>query len=438
MKKKNLILFLLTVIITLGSCNDDDNPSNPQIEDLSLSSQEFLAQYFPDNKIISVSYEPPTFSELRSTGGGTSKETASLYALLEGNIYVAFNSGGNWVNISAKDGIPSSATDILDEYVYQCLIRKEPQAKITSLSPFYDHTIIITLDNGTKRYAQTQLLAYSGTTLAEANITDDKILSKITDFLTRNRITSESIIGNIFKLTETEGTAYRLFMGNVLTISFDENADWIHAEINDLVSNTSGAETLLGTITENEMSASISDAFKNQSNLGGIRIMASYGNGNYGFRFKNKDLLVNENTGIVPPPVEKPNKLVSDYFTGSYKHVYPNGITLVGAYVYDYTFLYEGEDHDITVETDMDGNWTRINTFRIENGAAVYLSLPSKIVEKLPAVTIDYLNKNYENKAIYSLFHDQNGYIINVDRKYMISFNEDGSFKNMVEFAKPQ
>jgi hypothetical protein len=254
----------------------------------------------------------------------------------------------------------------------------------------------------------------------------------------RNRIALlNNPVGRVFKLTETEGTAYRLFMGNVLTISFDETGDWIHAEINDGAGNVSGIETLLGVIAENEMPASIFDAFKTQSqrDLGGIRIIVSYKNGNYGFRFKNKDLLINENTGIVPPPVEKPDKLVSDYFTGSYKHVYPNGITLVGAYEYSYTFLYEGEDHDVAVETDMAGNWTRISASHVENGIATYLNLPSKILEILPSAMIDYLNKNYENKAIYTLFHNQNGYTVFVDKRYMLSFNEDGNFRDMYELA---
>lgn len=79
------------------------------------------------------------------------------------------------------NGVPSSATKILDEHVYNALMRKEPQAKITTLIPLYDHSITITLENG-HRYAQTQLLAYSGTTLAEANITDESVVSKLKDF----------------------------------------------------------------------------------------------------------------------------------------------------------------------------------------------------------------------------------------------------------------
>ncbi|MBB4034121.1 hypothetical protein GGR21_000006 [Dysgonomonas hofstadii] len=441
MKKLLLILCLLAGMIALSSCSDD-NDKQPDLGfgDLPASSQEFLAQYFPDNKVVSVSFDFPISLIEKSTGGNTSQETIYIYALLEGNTSVAFSyNNGDWIEIFAQNGIPVSATKILDEYVYQKLTEKEPQAKITTLTAFYDHSIMIWLNNGNS-YAQTELLAYSGKTLAEANITDNNVVTKVTDFLKRNHIgLNSNLLGRIFKITETEGTAYRLFMGNIVVISFDEDVAWIHAEINDYVDNSSikSAETLLSTIAENEMPASISDAIKGQSNLGGIRIIAFYGDGNYGLRFKNKDLLVNENTGIVPPPVNAADKLMSDYYDIiSYKHVYPDGLTLVGAYEYNSTFLYEGKDNDVTIEVDMDGNWIKINASYIENGKVVYISLPSEIVKELPVTTTNYLNNNYKDKEIYSLIHNSKGYTVYVEKKYMLYFNEDGSYRTMLEITQ--
>ncbi len=441
MKKMPFILCLLVSMIALNSCSDDDD-KQPKLEakDLPASSQEFLTQYFPDNKIIAVSFEAPIFSDMKSTGTGTSQEVTYIYALLEGNIFVAFSyNNGDWAQVLAPDGIPTSATKILNEYVYQRLTEKEPQAKIASLYPFYDHSIMIALNNGNS-YAQTELLGYSGKTLAEANVPDDNITTKITDFLKRNSMPLEgNPYGRILKITETEGTAYRLFMGNIVVISFDENGDWIHAEISDYVydPNIKNAETLLAKIAVNEMPASISDAISGQSDLGGIRIMASYGNGDYGLRFRNKDLLVNENTGIVPPPVGVADKLVTEYYDiASYKHVYPDGLTLVGAYGYNSTFVYEGKDNNIIIEVNMQGDWISIRASYVENGKVVYISLPPEIVKELPAATADYLNANYKDKEIYSLIHNDNGYTVYVDKKYMLYFNEDGSYRTMLEIVE--
>jgi len=438
MKRIHLILFLLVSIVLLNSCSDDDDP-NLGFKDLPLSSQEFLTQYFPDNKLVSVSLNAPVSP--RSTGEGTSAEKAYIYAYLEGGICAAFNkSNGEWAEIQATNGLPLSATKILDEYVYEKLTDKEPQAKILTLLPFYEETIIMTLDNG-KMYAETRPLAYLGRTLAETNITDNKVVTKITDFLTRNRITAANMVGAVFKLTEREGTAYRLIMGDVMAISFDENVDWIHAEINYYAdnSNIKNAERILGEIAKNEIPASITEAIGNQSDLGGIRIIAVYEDGNYGLRFQNKDFLVNKNTGIVPPPTKEADRLISRYYDSSYKLSNPNGLTLVGAYWYNSTFIYDGKDNFVSIEVDMKGDWTKINAAYIESGKAVYVSLPSKVVEELPAAIINYLSANYKDKDIYSLMHNINenkGYSVYVDKKYIVYFNEDGSYRTTMEFVE--
>jgi hypothetical protein len=80
MKKLLLILCLLAGMIALSSCSDD-NDKQPDLGfgDLPASSQEFLAQYFPDNKVVSVSFDFPISLIEKSTGGNTSQETIYIY-----------------------------------------------------------------------------------------------------------------------------------------------------------------------------------------------------------------------------------------------------------------------------------------------------------------------------------------------------------------------
>ncbi len=436
MRKAQLIFLLLVGLLAFNSCSDDDTQPNLKFGDLPLSSQKFLTEYFPDNNVISISNEAPDLSKTRSIGAETNKESSYFYVSLESNIYVTFSQhSGNWIDISAANGVPLSATKILDEHVYNALMRKEPQAKITTLIPLYDHSITITLENG-HRYAQTQLLAYSGTTLAEANITDESVVSKLKDFLKRNTIYSENAISSVFKITEKEGTAYRWFAGDALTISFDENVNWIHGEVNQFSSNAVSAQTLLSKIAKNEMPASVYEAIINsQNNLGEMQIAASYGNGNYGLRFKNKDLLVNKDAGIIPTRIEKANKLVSDYYDSSYKLREGDHLTLVGAYDFSTTFYYVSNDKSICIETNLTGDWTFISEELVEKDKIVRIALPSKIIEALPVVTANYIKENYKDKDIYYLSHDiyTKGYIVYIDKMYQLYFNEDGSYKTMVK-----
>jgi len=431
MKTKHLFLFLFFLFATFAfsSCSNNDEESHKLgIEDLPTSSQEFLTKYFPDNKVVSVSLDnPQESSDTRSTEENVT-DKKFYYVLLEGQIYISFNhANGIWKNISAEEGIPSSATKILDEHVYRELMQKESQAKVVQLSSFDKYNTIITLSNK-HSYAQSQLLAYEGTTLADVNVTDESAKLKIDEFLKRNQLNMPTTLGRIFKITEEEGIAYRLFIKNELVLSFNEKGEWIHAEIEKEDDNTNVVD-LLSKIAGNELPASISETIKTQNNLGDIRIIALYGNGKYGLRFKNKDLLVNESTGIVSPPVSSANKIAA-YFGSSYKLVYPDGMSIVGPYEYGYTFVYDNDNKDnISIELTQDGIWAKISASHIaENLKVTPLSLPSKIIELLPAKTVDYLNQSYQNGHIYTLRHQNNEYNVYVDQQYSLYFDEEGTF----------
>lgn len=426
MKQISLILLLLLSTLAFSSCKDDDEQSTLQVSDLPQNSQEFLTRYFPGHEILSISYDLPALS--KSTGQSPAEENTYLYVLLNDDIYVSFlASNGEWAVISAPNGLPSTATPLIDDHVYQKLMKKEGQAKITSLRVFYSHSILIGLDNQ-NTYAQTQLLVYSGTTLAETRI-EENILNKISNFLKRNKLAFSPESGRIFKLTEEEGIAYRLFIGEKLILSFNENGDWIHGAIPDIAADLKAAETALGKIAENEIPQSVMESIRQVSELGSIRIIASYGNGNYGFRFTGKDLLINEKTGIFTP-IQAANKLLSAYYdSASYSLLYPNGITLVGAYEYTTTFIYKSETNDVSIEMDMNGNWLHIESYSIANDKVTYLPLPAAIVKELPAPIIEYLNSHYKDKEIYTLFHRKGGYQIHVDKIDLLYFNENGSFQ---------
>jgi len=70
-----------------------------------------------------------------------------------------------------------------------------------------------------------------GTTLADVNVTNESTKLKIDEFLKRNQLNIPTTLGRIFKITEEEGIAYRLFIKNELMLSFNEKGEWIHAEI---------------------------------------------------------------------------------------------------------------------------------------------------------------------------------------------------------------
>lgn len=438
MKNLHLILFLAIGLFTLSSCEDKDKEEFPKLEfeDLPLPSQQFLTEYFPDNKIVSIGFDKPQQADdthAADPGIGTGNNL-TLYVTLEDDIYVAFSTpNGNWIYVEAGKGLPSSATVILQPHVYQELMAKEPQAKITMLSSLSWHSIGITLDNGHK-YAQTQEFAQSGgTILAEVSITNENIKRKFDEFVKRNQIELLAAAGQIFKITEKQGVVYRLFIGNILMISFNENGDWIHGEIDFFADNTAGAATILSRIAENELPESIGEAIRRVGNLGEIRIISSYGNGNYGFHFENKDLLVNEESGVVPSPVGITNKLITDYYETPYTLVHPEGMTVVDVYEYRYSFLYESENDYVNIDMDMYGHWTLIHAFYIDKDRLFNISLPSKMVEAtLPDLVIDYLNENYKDEEVYSLIFIRGyGYSVSVN-KYAILFTEDGRFRGRV------
>lgn len=432
MKNTCLVLFLIIGILLTGCKDDDEKELQP--ENLPLTAQEFLQEYFPDQAIVSITLKvtPDTYA----AGGENnwiSPDVRHYYVLLTDDMDVGFDMEGSWLYVTAENGIPSSAAKILDNYVYQTLTEKEPQAKIRKLSALLDHNILITLDNG-HRYAQSQQLAFNGTTLAEVDFTtaDEKFQQKFEAFLKRNLNGMTDPAGRVFKITEPEGVAYRLFLADQLVISFDENGDWIHAGNDDFAAQASEVEPILTQIIENEMPPSVADALRNYpGDLAGIRIISSYGDGHYGFRFKNKDLLVNERTGIVPPPLGAAGKLVTDYYGLPYKVVYPAGITLVGAYEYASTFLFEGENNDVVVETDRNGAWTKIYAFYAEEGKEVRIGLPQKLVEgELPAKAVGYLNEKHEGWEAYGLTHKNKTYGVYINKQHIVNFYEDGSHKS--------
>ena len=441
MRKLSLILLLAVGMATFNGCDEKERLPEFTFFDLPAASQTFLTEYFPDNEIVSIGIDK------RQGTRGTRSENKDVnanghpffYVLLQGDIHVVFAAqGGDWISVEAADGMPLSATNILNGYVYGKLKEKEPQAAITAFYSLNGPGIGITLDNG-RNYAQTHLLAYGGVTLGEADIKDEDFKSKYNEFLKRNKLEAAAANGHLFKITEDEGTAYRLFIGNALVVSFDEKGEWIHGEAFDWSDNTAGGERFLTGIGENELPESIGEAIRGVGNLGKIRVIASYGNGNYGFRFEKRDLLVNKDKGILPPPSEIVDKLIADYYDTSYKSYYPQGITLVGAYEYRYSFLYENKNTRVLIDTDPNGAWSSIKAVYVEKDHSVDLSLPSKMVEGLlPEKILDYLDTYYKGSKVYSLIrHAQvRGYSLNIDERHMLYFDEDGTFLRMVQFGK--
>ncbi len=431
MRKSQLVfLFLVLGAMLFSSCINEKEPDFG-FEDLPEASREFLIKYFPGNDVASVCFEKPFITS------GLKEDENNLYVLLEGNTQVIFSKDeGNWLEVFAPDGIPETAAAILDNYVYTRLNNHESDAKITEFMPLFEHSIIIGLDNG-RQYAQSQLLEYSGVTLAEVNVIEGNLKSKILSFLEQNPVGSADLTDYIFKITETEGTAYRLFLGDELTISFDKNAEWIHAGTDFIKDNSDEINNFLKSIVKNEMPESISNIIDNQYDLGEILTLASYGNGDYGLRFRSRDLLINENTGIANHLLPVANAMLEKYFGSSYKLLYPHGISYVGAYRFNSTFVYyDGSDFHVSIQVDMHGDWNSVTAAYIKNGKPVYVSLPPEIINELPDAVANYLVENYKENDIFRISQKlffRNEFSVLIDRTTALYFNEDGSYKTKIE-----
>lgn len=439
MKKLHLILLLVMGLFLLTNCDDKDKEEVTKLtfQDLPVPAQEFLTRYFPDNKILSISLEKHKESDdLRSSGEHSKTVTELiLYVILEDDIIITFSPhDGNWQHIDARNGLSDSATELI--HYYPKLKMKEPQAKIIALSPSYWQTIVITLDNG-RKYAETEQFTFGGPILAEVGISDEKVAAKLTEFGKRNQLDSTFNAGLWFKITEDKGVVYRFFIGDVLILTFNDKGDWIHGQIEsyDRILR-SGLGDLLTKIVGNELPESVGEAVRGVWDKGKIEIISCYRNGYYGFKFEHVDLLLNEKSGIMTPPVEMTNKLISDYFEIPYKLVVnPVYRVSVGAYEYNYTYVYQSEADYVFVNRDMYNNLTSINAFHSEKDKYLNMSLPPKMLaDILPAQITDYMNENYKDKGVYRMnFSEGSGYILYID-KYYLSFTEEGRFRGKGEW----
>lgn len=440
MKKLHFILALVIGLFGLSNCEDRDKEDVIKLtyEDLPSSSQEFLKQYFPHNKIESI-----TLDKLKETGdlrsSGDYEKTVvelMLYVALEDDITIIFYPrDGSWKHIEARNGLPESATALI--HVNRELKEKEPQAKIIALSPSYWRTIVITLDNG-RRYAETEQFTFSGSILAEVGISNEKVAAKLTEFGKRNQLDSAFATGLWFKITEDKGVVYRFFIGDVLILTFNDKGDWVHGQIESYDRFLpSAVDDLLTKIAENELPESVGEAVRRVGNKGKIEIISCYNNGYYGFKFDNVDLLVNEKSGIMPPPLEMTNKLISDYFEIPYMLVTnPVYRVNVAAYGYNYTYFYQRGIDYLYIRRDMYNNLTEIHAFQSDKDKQVDIGLPLKLLaDILPPQITDYMNENYKGEEVYRMNFDKgDGYILYID-KYYLSFTEEGRFRGKGEWS---
>lgn len=442
MKKLHLVLFLVIGISLISSCEDKNREEFPELEfdDLPLRSQEFLNEYFPDSKITDISLDRPQKASDPYTVNPDAIEEYDLmlYVTLENDIYIVFStSNGNWIYIQADKGIPSSATAILLPNIYQELTEKEPQAKIVMFLLYDWHSIGITLDNG-HTYGQVPTFN-SYITLAEVGVADEVIERKLDEFVKRNHLEIFSTTGQLFKVTESNRVVYRLHINNTLFLSFNEEGDCIHGEIDYFSGDrvkVDGAERILRAIVENELPETIGEAISSATYLENMRIVASYENGYYGFRFEKGDLLVNEEIGVVPSPVGGISKLISDYYETPYTLVHPQGMTVVGVDEFFYSLLFESGNDFIRVYMDMYGNWTLVDAYYHDGGKQRDVILSMSMVEALlPDEVIDYMHENYKDEEVYQLkFSRGVGYSVYVE-KYFLQFTEDGRFRGHGEWS---
>ncbi|MEA4917328.1 PepSY-like domain-containing protein [Proteiniphilum sp.] len=442
MKKLHLILLLVVGTLIISSCekkSPEDDFMKLEFEDLPHSSQEFLQKYFLGNKIVDISLDRPEKASdpHKVNPGAITEDNLTLYVTLENDVYVAFSSpNGNWIYVQADKGMPFSAAEILHPDVYQELIKKEPDAKISMLSYYTIYTIGIVLDNGHK-YGQTPAFTYSNTILAEAGVSDKTLESKFDAFLKRNRLESQITTSDFLKITERDRVYYRLYVANILALAFNENGDWIRGEIDfGDQDKMAGAAVFLTRISENELPERVGEVFRDMHGLGDIEIVASYENGYYGFRFENRDLLVHEEKGIMPSPVGVAGKLVADHYGNSYTLVRPQGSTIIGVDEFYYSFLFESGNDNISIDMDMYGNWTWIDAYYYNKGKRKDLILSMNMVEAvLPDKIIDYLHENYKDEDVYQLKFDRRSEYRVYIEKYILMFAEDGRFRGRGEWS---
>lgn len=75
------------------------------------------------------------------------------------------------------------------------------------------------------------------------------------------------------------------------------------------------------------------------------------------------------------------------------------------------------------VEFDHNGNWDEVDN-------ELHAALPSSVVNLLPAMAVDYINKNYPGWAVYGIDRNRNGYEVKLhgDKMLELHFDANGNF----------
>lgn len=434
--KKIVFYFLFPLLTALSvSCVDDKDTSvKLQLSQLPQDAQMFLDNFFSVSEVEEI------------TGFNDPAGGIYLYqVILKNYVSVEFDAVGKWIGMESRDGIPESVSKrLVGNNILEALREKESQAKIIRLEPHFQNTIFIRMDN-MHEYGRCNGL--QSTVLAERINGNElnKLPGDINKFIDRNNLQAMAEYSGFYKMNEDgveeeNGDIYRLYIYESLTLSFDKNGKWINGDVNLFSDEIKGATEVLENIAAKELPLSLSEAIKGETNLGHICTIAIYGDGNYGFLFKNKSLLINDKTGIITPPVAVSDKIIADYFAEGYFVDKTEGQNMVGPYEYVFQFRYTGEKDNVSFTLDMNGDWTSISAYYVdEDEPKMYtVALPRKLLDdKLPTKAMTYMDEHHKDAKIHSITRQVNGYVASIgDEGVAIYFDKDGNYRTQIQIIK--
>jgi len=407
-QKIAFFIFSCLVLFIIPSCSDDDNEIREK--DLPLEIREFLNNFLPNNKIVSI-------QETEST----TSETKKYELLLDGGVHADFWNDGTWISIAAENGMPESAQSLIWTNTLTQLKNKEPNAKITKITSFYGDKII-DLNTG-KQYADCS--GFENNHLSTI-LTPDELPVKIKDFFTRNSLENIFEISVNVRLTESKGDIYRIMFGNYMTLTFNENGEWIHGIDRH---NYSSSGVLLQNIAVKELPESVISALNTSGEtLGRIQEISCYKNNIFGIQFSTKSFLISKETGIIEPPVDAANKLAEKYFEPGQAAI-PE---LIMYSPYDFSFVHKYDcGYMLYITMGINNDWKNIYCIMVSGGLTRYMELPVELIsQELPEKIKEYLDKNYLQPKIYGVGFSEDimQYGLKVDEKDMVFFDKNGNF----------
>lgn len=436
MKKIKILLYIILLSLTASfiACSDDErNEGYIKKEELPERAIQFLESYFPGVKIRSVQDQSLIWE---STFMGYLVE-------MQDDMTVTFNDEGRWLEVTAENGLPESALDILDSDILDELAVAAPGREITMLkkqSSFYASLVSqirIVLDNK-EEYIDTY---WYDNPMGEKKylakvITYSDLIKPIQDFFIRNVMpqiaSSAQYISRVNLDNENGESAYRVSLGDdFCVIDFDEEGNWLNIKAQK-TANANPAK-IMSRIAMNEIPEKVMKTLQDFALSGGVRgelnQLTNYKERLYGVVIGDTPVLVDEEAGIL----EKNGEMGKTFMATHFPSIHVDKISVISQinspyyYYFSYQARYSVENTvEATVYFILDEN------FELRN-IAKSLGMDREFLRSLlPEAMNTYLAAHYKDTLFsslmkyddsiftYSLFNEPGG--------FYLYFDEEGRF----------